>query len=77
MKRFEYKYFELHMSLSRGTQMLDLADESIIQIGDYSDYGPRLVQLFNELGQEGWEVCSFIMRDKNIFEYIFKREIEM
>ena len=75
MKRFEYKYYERHMSLSRGTQILDLADESLIQVGDYSDYGPKLVQLFNEMGQEGWELSGFVMRDKNIFEYIFKREI--
>ena len=75
MKRFEYKYLELHMSLTRGSQLFDLADEKTIQVGDFSDYGPGLIRHFNMLGAEGWELVGYAVGERNVFEYCFKREL--
>ena len=75
MKRFEYKYLELHMSLTRGSQLFDLAEEQTYSIGDFSDYGPGLVTHFNMLGAQGWELVGFAVGEKNVFEFAFKREL--
>ena len=78
MSKFEYKYLELQIGKG-GTLLHDLAKGTVAQLGNTTDYGPELVEYFNRLGANGWELTGFAMSppgSQSRFEYIFKRQMK-
>ena len=71
--RFEYKYLELRYTLTGGWVLHDLKNDTKERVGGTKDYGFGLVNAFDKLGQDGWELAGFC-KDDSIFEYIFKRQ---
>ena len=69
--RFEYKYLELRMGVMKHT-LVDLYSGDSIVLPGGDNYGYDLVETFNQLGNDGWELVSSHNTDM-VYEYIFKR----
>ena len=71
MKRFEYKTFSMNFSGLKDSSMLDLGFGNIKKPRDFDG----LEELFNKLGDEGWELVGFQGPNYNYYYFVFKREI--
>ena len=75
--RYEYKYLELHLGALKGAQIHDLQLGTMTRISGITDYGPALVEEFNRLGSERWELVGFAVGPNGVFEYVFKRQLSL
>ena len=69
--RFEYKYLELRMGVMKHS-LVDLYTGDVIQLPGGNNYGFDLIETFNRLGNDRWELVSSHCTNM-VYEYIFKR----
>ena len=75
--RYEYKYLELHLGALKGAQIHDLQTGEMTRIASITEYGSALVEEFNRLGSERWELVGFAVTPNHVFEYVFKRQMSL